>query len=61
MVKPTSNTWKEPQRFVTLFRGVNEKIFDVLPDETWVYTGHGNDTILGTERPHFDEWRKRGW
>ena len=32
-----------------------------LPDETWVYPGHGDDTTLGRERPHLAEWRERGW
>jgi glyoxylase-like metal-dependent hydrolase (beta-lactamase superfamily II) len=41
--------------------GLKTKVFDVLPDETWVYPGHGNDTTLGTERPHLAEWRARGW
>jgi len=26
-----------------------------------VHPGHGDDTTLGTERPHLDEWWKRGW
>jgi glyoxylase-like metal-dependent hydrolase (beta-lactamase superfamily II) len=55
------NTQKDPERFATLYTGVVEKIFNVLPDETWVYPGHGNDTTLGTERPHLEEWRDRGW
>ncbi|MEU8922294.1 MBL fold metallo-hydrolase [Kitasatospora sp. NPDC048545] len=55
------NTWGDPKAFTSLFRDVNEKIFDALPDEAWVYPGHGNDTTLGTERPHLDEWRERGW
>ncbi|MER7843557.1 MBL fold metallo-hydrolase [Kitasatospora sp. NPDC096077] len=55
------NTWGDPEAFRTLFRDVNEKIFDVLPDEAWVYPGHGSDTTLGAERPHLDEWRERGW
>lgn len=55
------NTWKDPQRFESLLSGVSAKIFDRLPDETWVYPGHGNDTVLGIERPHLDEWRDRGW
>ncbi|GAA1104519.1 MULTISPECIES: MBL fold metallo-hydrolase [Kitasatospora] len=55
------NTWKDPEAFASLFRDVNEKIFDVLPDEAWVYPGHGNDTTLGAERPHLGEWRERGW
>ncbi|MFG2696016.1 MBL fold metallo-hydrolase [Kitasatospora sp. NPDC048407] len=55
------NTWGDPAAFDSLFRDVNEKIFDVLPDETWVYPGHGNDTTLGAERPSLPEWRERGW
>jgi len=50
-----------PDEFGSLFRGVKLKLFDRLPDETWVYPGHGNDTTLGTERPHLEEWSARGW
>ncbi|TLQ46646.1 MBL fold metallo-hydrolase [Streptomyces marianii] len=55
------NTWKDPQAFASLIRDVETKLFDVLPDETWVYPGHGNDTTLGDERPHLSEWHRRGW
>ncbi|MFF7991650.1 MBL fold metallo-hydrolase [Kitasatospora xanthocidica] len=55
------NTWGDPEAFRALYRDVTEKIFDVLPDEAWVYPGHGNDTTLGAERPHLEEWRDRGW
>jgi glyoxylase-like metal-dependent hydrolase (beta-lactamase superfamily II) len=55
------NTMKDPERFASLYSGVVAKIFDVLPDQTWVYPGHGNDTTLGTERPHLAEWKARGW
>lgn len=41
--------------------GLEAKLFDALPDETWVYPGHGDDTTLGDERPHIAEWRARGW
>ena len=47
--------------FSSLLSDVRRKLFDRLPDETWVYPGHGNDTTLGAERPHLDEWRARGW
>jgi glyoxylase-like metal-dependent hydrolase (beta-lactamase superfamily II) len=50
-----------PEDFATLMGDVQRKIFDRLPDETWVYPGHGDDTTLGRERPHLDEWRARGW
>ncbi|MFG2908240.1 MBL fold metallo-hydrolase [Kitasatospora sp. NPDC048286] len=55
------NTWGDPEAFRSLYRDVTGKIFDVLPDEAWVYPGHGNDTTLGAERPHLEEWRERGW
>jgi len=55
------NTQKDPERFRSLYEGVISKIFDVLPDETWIYPGHGKDTTLGAERPHLEEWRERGW
>jgi glyoxylase-like metal-dependent hydrolase (beta-lactamase superfamily II) len=55
------NTQQDPERFRTLFDGVSEKIFGRLPDETWVYPGHGSDTTLGAERPHLAEWHERGW
>jgi glyoxylase-like metal-dependent hydrolase (beta-lactamase superfamily II) len=51
----------QPAEFESLMSGIEEKIFAQLPDETWVYPGHGNDTTLGVERPHLDEWRARGW
>jgi len=53
-------TWR-PEDFDTLLAGVREKIFDKLPDETWVYPGHGNDTTLGAERPALPEWESRRW
>lgn len=51
----------EYQSFPQLYADVVARIFDVLPDSTWVYPGHGNDTTLGTERPHLAEWKERGW
>jgi glyoxylase-like metal-dependent hydrolase (beta-lactamase superfamily II) len=55
------NTQQDPQRFASLIDDVEQRLFAVLPDETWVYPGHGNDTTLGAERPHLGEWRARGW
>jgi glyoxylase-like metal-dependent hydrolase (beta-lactamase superfamily II) len=55
------NTQKDAARFTSLLDDVEHRVFDVLPDETWVYPGHGNDTTLGAERPHLGEWRERGW
>ncbi|EFL26989.1 MULTISPECIES: MBL fold metallo-hydrolase [Streptomyces] len=55
------NTWKDPEAFQSLINDVETKLFDRLPDETWVYPGHGDDTTLGAERPHLAAWRERGW
>jgi len=53
-------TWS-PEDFVSLIDDVSARIFEVLPDETWFYPGHGFDSVLGLERPHLQEWRERGW
>jgi glyoxylase-like metal-dependent hydrolase (beta-lactamase superfamily II) len=47
--------------FTSLLDDVESRIFAELPDETWFYPGHGNDSTLGAERPHLAEWRQRGW
>jgi glyoxylase-like metal-dependent hydrolase (beta-lactamase superfamily II) len=53
-------TWKRGD-FTQLLTDVTSRVFDVYPDSTVVYPGHGDDTTLGTERPHLGEWRERGW
>ncbi|GAA3243695.1 MBL fold metallo-hydrolase [Streptomyces lavendulae] len=55
------NTHGDAKAFTSLLDDVETKLFGELPDETWVYPGHGNDTMLGAERPHLAEWRERGW
>ncbi len=55
------NTFKSEEGFRTLFAGVKEKLFDRLPDETWFYPGHGDDSTIGAQRPHLAEWQERGW
>ena len=50
-----------PADFTSLMDDLEERVFGPLPDGTWVYPGHGNDTTLGVERPHLPEWRARGW
>ena len=53
-------TWSA-EDFTSLVNDVSSKLFDRLPDETWFYPGHGDDSTLGAERPHLAEWRSRGW
>lgn len=55
------NTFGSKENFERLLDDVEHKVFDRLPDATWFYPGHGNDSTLGTERPHLGEWRARGW
>jgi glyoxylase-like metal-dependent hydrolase (beta-lactamase superfamily II) len=50
-----------PEDFTTLFYNVKEQVFDVMPDTTWVYPGHGDDTTLGAERASLESWQTRGW
>jgi glyoxylase-like metal-dependent hydrolase (beta-lactamase superfamily II) len=47
--------------FSSLLDDVSAKLFDRLPDETWFYPGHGDDSTFGAERPHLSDWRERGW
>ena len=55
------NTWKDAANFASLMDDVEQRLFAVLPDSTWVYPGHGKDTTLGAERPELPQWRARGW
>jgi glyoxylase-like metal-dependent hydrolase (beta-lactamase superfamily II) len=55
------NTQQDPERFASLIDDVEERLFGTLPDDTWVYPGHGKDTTIGAERHNLAEWRGRGW
>jgi glyoxylase-like metal-dependent hydrolase (beta-lactamase superfamily II) len=50
-----------PKDFTSLMDDLEAKIFEQFDDEAVVHPGHGDDTTLGRERPHLDEWRQRGW
>jgi glyoxylase-like metal-dependent hydrolase (beta-lactamase superfamily II) len=55
------NTFGNRDNFESLIDDVEHKLFDRLPDETWFYPGHGDDSTLGAERPALPDWRARGW
>ncbi len=55
------NTNQDADRFGRLMDDLERKVFGPLPDQTWVYPGHGKDTTLGAERGSLPEWRERGW
>lgn len=50
-----------PADFTSLMDDLEARVFGELPDDTWFYPGHGDDSTLGAERPHLGEWRARGW
>ena len=44
-------TFGNADAFAQLIEEVSTKLFDRLPDDTWFYPGHGDDSTLGAERP----------
>jgi glyoxylase-like metal-dependent hydrolase (beta-lactamase superfamily II) len=47
--------------FPTIIHSVEERLFAPLAPDVLVLPGHGDDTTIGTERPHLQEWIDRGW
>jgi glyoxylase-like metal-dependent hydrolase (beta-lactamase superfamily II) len=47
--------------FPTIIKSLDRRLFATLPPETLVLPGHGDDTTIGAERPHLQEWIDRGW
>jgi glyoxylase-like metal-dependent hydrolase (beta-lactamase superfamily II) len=47
--------------FPTIIRSIEDRLFSRLGPEVVVLPGHGDDTTIGTERPHLQEWVDRGW
>ena len=45
--------------FPTIVESIRDKLL-TLPSETVVHTGHGDDTSIGAEAPHVQEWLDRG-
>lgn len=47
--------------FPTIIRSLEVRLFGPLPAGTLVLPGHGDDTSIGAESPHLQEWVDRGW
>ena len=47
--------------FDAIIRSIDERLFSRLDADTIVMPGHGDDTTIGKERPHLQEWVDRGW
>jgi glyoxylase-like metal-dependent hydrolase (beta-lactamase superfamily II) len=45
--------------FPTILASISQRL-GMLPDETVVYTGHGDTTRIGDELVNYDEWVTRG-
>jgi glyoxylase-like metal-dependent hydrolase (beta-lactamase superfamily II) len=51
----TGRSWSD---YPTILESIRTKLL-TLPPETVVHTGHGDDTSIGAEAPHLDEWLAR--
>jgi glyoxylase-like metal-dependent hydrolase (beta-lactamase superfamily II) len=47
--------------FDTIIESIDRRLFAPLDADTIVLPGHGDQTTIGTERPHLQEWVDRGW
>ena len=47
--------------FDTIISSIDQRIFSPLAADTVVLPGHGDQTTIGTETPHLQEWIDRGW
>ncbi|SIR54585.1 MBL fold metallo-hydrolase [Micromonospora avicenniae] len=45
--------------FGLIIESIRDRLL-TLPPDTVVHTGHGDDTTIGAEAPHLDEWIARG-
>ncbi len=55
------NTSFEGGDFATILRSIEDRMFSKFGADTLVLPGHGDDTTIGDEAPHLDEWAARGW
>ena len=55
------NTQTDLGDFDQIIESIDTRLFSHLAEETLVLPGHGDDTTIGRERPHLDEWVARRW
>ncbi len=51
-------TGRSYSHYPTIVESIATKLL-TLPPRTVVHTGHGDDTSIGAESPHLEEWRAR--
>jgi glyoxylase-like metal-dependent hydrolase (beta-lactamase superfamily II) len=44
----------DAEKFGSLMDDLETRVFAELPDDTWFHPGHGDDSTLGEQHPH---WR----
>jgi glyoxylase-like metal-dependent hydrolase (beta-lactamase superfamily II) len=47
--------------FDRIIQSIDGLLFSRLDPDVVVMPGHGDDTTIGNERPHLQEWIDRGW
>ncbi|MEX3102556.1 MBL fold metallo-hydrolase [Streptomyces sp. V2] len=52
-------TGRSYSHFPTIIDSIRDRLLE-LPAETRVLTGHGDETTIGAEAPHLEEWIARG-
>ena len=52
-------TGRSFSNFPTIIESIRTKLLG-LPANTVVHTGHGDDTLIGDESPHLEDWIARG-
>jgi glyoxylase-like metal-dependent hydrolase (beta-lactamase superfamily II) len=55
------NTTFPGGNFAQIITSIGDRLFTPLPPETIVMPGHGENTTIGDERPHLEEWTLRRW
>lgn len=47
--------------FPTIITSIEDRLFSTLSADTLVLPGHGDDTTIGAESPHLQDWVDRGY
>lgn len=55
------NTFDSTENFATIIKSIEDRMFSKFGADTIVLPGHGDDTTIGNETPHLQEWVDRGW
>lgn len=53
-------TGRSYSHFDTIIASIRDRLL-ALPEDTVVYTGHGDTTTIAAEAPHLQEWIDRGF